>query len=118
MRQSASATAVAYFDGDTTPTTSSVYLWTGEVGASVSYKLNNNLDDTISTYLTRYANTSNRITRIRWNAQEDMSAVGSMFVGSTIQVRFKGTTTTHRIVGIDGNIDPERYMIDYYLEKV
>ena len=118
LRKSASATPVTYFDGDSDQTTSSLFLWTGELGLSPTFKVNNILDDTISTYLTRYANTDNRITRLRWNAQEDMASVGSLYVGSTIQVRFNGTTTTHRIVGIDGSIDPERYMIDYYLEKV
>jgi len=118
LRKSISATPVTYFDGDTPGTTASLFLWTGELGLSPSLRVTNNLDDTIATYLARYANTSNRITRIRWNAQEDMTAVGSMFVGSTIQVIYDGATTTHRIVGIDGNIDPERYMIDYYLEKV
>jgi hypothetical protein len=118
LRKGLSTIPVTYFDGDSDQTTSSVFLWTGELGLSPTFKVNNILDDTISTYLTRYANTDNRITRLRWNAQEDMTAVGSLYVGSTIQVRFKGTTTTHRIVGIDGSIDPERYMIDYYLEKV
>jgi hypothetical protein len=118
LRSSASATAVAYFDGDTPSTTSSIYLWTGSVGQSQSFKVTNNLDDTIATYLARYATTSNRVTRIRWNAQEDLSATASMHVGSTISVIFDGVTTTHRIVGIDGTIEAERYMIDYYLEKV
>ena len=118
LRKSVSGALVTYFDGDTPGTTASLFLWTGELGLSPSLRVTNNLDDTIATYLARYANTSNRITRIRWNAQEDMTAVGNMFVGSTIEVTFKGTTTTHRIVGIDGSIDPDRYMIDYYLEKV
>jgi hypothetical protein len=108
----------AYFDGDTPATTSSNYLWTGEVGLSPSFQLVNNLDDTINTYLARYANTSNRVTRIRWNAQEDLPSVSALYVGSTVQVIYNGTTTTHRIVGVDGNVSPERYMIDYYLERV
>lgn len=118
MRKSASTTPVAYFDGDTPGTTSSLYLWTGEVGLSPTFKVTNNLDDTISTYLTRYSTTSNRITRIRWNAQEDITAVGNLRVGFTTQVTYKGTTTTHRIVGVEGNVSPNRYMIDYYLEKI
>lgn len=118
MRKSASATAVTYFDGDTPGTTSSLYLWTGEVGLSPSFKVTNNLDDTISTYLTRYSTTSNRITRIRWNAQEDLARFNLLRVGRTVSVTFKGTTTSHRIVGVDGNVSPDRYMIDYYLEKV
>jgi hypothetical protein len=118
MRKSASATGVTYFDGDTPSDTSFQYLWTGELGLSPTFKVTNNLDDTVTTYLSRYSTTSNRVTRIRWNAQEDLASVSAIYVGSTISVIFDGTTTTHRVVGIDGNIDAERYMIDYYLEKV
>lgn len=107
-----------YFDGDSQWDSSYVYLWTGGVGASPSLKANNYLDDSIVQTLARYATTGIQITRIRWNAQEDLTAVSAMHVGSTIQVRYNGTTTTHRIVGIDGNVSPERYMIDYYLTKV
>jgi hypothetical protein len=107
-----------YFDGDTNSTTSNEYLWTGEVGLSPSFKLTNNTDDIIAVYLARYSTTSNRVTRIRWNAQEDLASVSALSVGKTISVIFKGTTTTYRIVGIDGTVDPDRYMIDYYLEKV
>jgi hypothetical protein len=118
MRKSASGTAVTYFDGDNAPDTSFEYLWTGELGLSPTFKVTNNLDNAASTYLTRYANTSNRVTRIRWNAQEDLTAVAALTVGDTTDITFDGTTTTHRIVGIDGNISTTRYMIDYYLEKV
>lgn len=118
MRKSASATPVTYFDGDDPSDTSFEYLWTGELGLSPTFKVTNNLDDTATTYLTRFANTSNRITRIRWNAQEDLTAVSALTVGDTTDIIYDGTTTTHRIVGIDGNISPTRYMIDYYLEKV
>jgi hypothetical protein len=107
-----------YFDGDTAATTSNEYLWTGEVGLSPSFKMTNNIDDIIAVYLARYSTTSNRVTRIRWNAQEDLASVSTLTVGKTISVILKGTTTTYRIVGIDGNVDPSRYMIDYYLEKV
>jgi hypothetical protein len=59
-----------------------------------------------------------RAARIRWNAQEDLTAVSSLTVGKSISLVYDGTTTTYRIVGIDGNVDPDRYMIDYYLVKV
>jgi hypothetical protein len=118
FRKSASASAVTYFDGDTPSDANSIYLWTGELGLSPTFKVENTLFDIGDKYLTRYSTTSNRITRIRWNAQEDLTAVSAMHVGSTISVVYDGTTTNHRIVGIDGNISTNRYMIDYYLEKV
>jgi len=110
--------AIPYFDGDTASTTSDLYLWTGEVGNSPSLKIDNKLDDLATTYLSRYSSTSNRVTRIRWNAQEDLTKVSLLRVGRTVSIIYDGTTTQHRIVGVDGNISPDRYMIDYYLEKV
>jgi hypothetical protein len=113
-----SKTTDAYFDGDTPWDSTNAYAWTGGVGASPSYKLLNNIDSVGNTLLAYFANTSLRVTRIRWNAQEDLSAVPKLVVGQKIYVVYKGNTTAHKIVGIDGNIDPSRYMIDYYLQKV
>lgn len=107
-----------YFDGDSETTTAYVYTWTGVVGGSPSYRVKNEIDTLAKTTLALYSSTSNRATRIRWNAQESLTSVPSLYVGSTISLVYAGTTTTYRIVGIDGNIDPERYMIDYYLTKV
>jgi hypothetical protein len=117
MRKSASATAVTYFDGDNASDTSFQYIWTGELGLSPTFKVTNNLDNIAATYLSRYSTTSNRVTRIRWNAQEDLTKVSLLRVGRLVDIIYDGTTTTHRIVGVDGNISPDRYMIDYYLEK-
>jgi hypothetical protein len=109
---------IGYFDGDTQWDATNAYAWTGGVGASPSYKFQNNLDDLGGLILTNSANTSMRATRIRWNAQEDLSSVSTLSVGRIINIIYNGTTTSHRIVGIDGNVDPQRYMIDYYLLKV
>jgi hypothetical protein len=113
-----SKTGLAYFDGDTPWTSSYGYFWTGGVGASPSYVIQNYLDSIATNFLSSYSTTSIRAKRIRWNAQEDLASIPSLSVGKTISLIYKGTTTTYRIVGIDGNVDPERYMIDYYLEKV
>lgn len=113
-----SKTNIGYFDGDTQPDTSYLYIWTGGVGASPSYRVQNKVDDVAAAILARYSTTSMRATRIRWNAQEDMTAVSSLYVGSTVSIVYKGTTTTYRIVGINGNISPDRYVIDYYIAKV
>jgi hypothetical protein len=92
-------------------------LWTGELGLSPTFKVENTLFDLGNAYLTRYSTTSNRITRIRWNAQEDLTKLFPLRVGRLVDIRFDGTTTSYRIVGVDGNISTDRYMIDYYLEK-
>jgi hypothetical protein len=107
-----------YFDGDTPWTTSSGYVWSGGVGASPSYRVTNYLDNVAVSMLAQYSTTSMAVTRIRWNAQEQLTAVPLLSVGKTISLTYSATTTTYRIVGIDGTVNPDRYMIDYYLAKV
>jgi hypothetical protein len=107
-----------YFDGDFPWTTTNGYMWTGGVGSSPSLRTINYVDDIAADLLTQYSTTSLRLSRIRWNAQEDLASIPALSVGKTISLVYKGTTTTYRIIGIDGNVDPERYMIDYYLVKV
>jgi len=107
-----------YVDGDQPWDDRDGYIWTGGVGASQSYLVNNVMDEYAARLLAKYSDTGLKISRIRWNVQEDITAVASLQVGKTVQVAYQGTTTTHKIVGIDGNVSTERYMIDYYLEKV
>jgi hypothetical protein len=107
-----------YIDGDQEWSLGTGYAWTGGVGSSPSIAFENKVDDAAAIILAKYANTSMRVSRIRWNAQEQLSAIPSLSVGKTISLVYKGTTTTYRIVGIDGSIDPERYMLDLYLVKV
>ena len=82
------------------------------------FRIQNAIDDIAGRLLTQYSATDMRVSRIRWNAQEDLTAVDLIRVGRTISLVYKGTTTTYRVVGIDGAITDERYMIDYYLAKV
>jgi hypothetical protein len=110
-----SKTTDTYFDGDTAQNATNAFIWTGGVGASPSYKLINNVDTLGTDLLARYSSTSIKTTRIRWNAQEDLSQVSKLVVGQYINVRFNGVTNTRIIIGIDGNVDSDRYMIDYYL---
>jgi hypothetical protein len=110
--------ATPYFDGDTPWTSTTGFFWSGGVGASSSLAVTNELDTVSTTLLSQYSTTSLRVSRIRWNAQEDLASIPALSVGKTISLVYKGITTTYRIIGIDGNVDPERYMIDYYLVKV
>jgi hypothetical protein len=114
---SLSRSTASYFDGDFPTSTTYLYGWTGGVGTSPSYRVSNAVDDLAQDILTKYSTTSMRVTRIRWNAQEQLSAIPALSVGKSISLIYKNTTTTYRIVGIDASIDPERYMIDYYLVK-
>jgi hypothetical protein len=106
-----------YIDGDTAGTSTYLYGWTGGVGASPSYRVENLVDDAALEFLAEYSTTDMRVTRIRWNAQEDLTATPVLVVGESISLVYDGITTTYRIIGIDGNITPDRYMIDYYLTK-
>jgi hypothetical protein len=107
-----------YFDGDFQDTSTHIYGWTGGVSLSSSYRAPNTVDDLAESFLAGYSTTSMRAARIRWNAQEDLTAVSSLTVGKSISLVYDGTTTTYRIIGIDGSVDPDRYMIDFYLVKV
>lgn len=113
-----STTNPTYFDGDTPATGSYLYFWTGSPGASASYRENNIIDTRSGEILAQYATTSNRATRIRFNAQEDLASVSALAVGKSVVVKYNGTTTTHRIIGISASLDYSRYVIDYYLIKI
>ena len=113
-----SKTTNSYFDGDTATTPTNVYAWAGAVGLSPSYKLTNYVDDIGEYLIVGNSTTSMRPNRIRWNAQEDLSKVSDLKVGTIIDLRYiTNTPTYYRIVGIDADVDSERYMIDYYLTK-
>jgi len=115
---SANTPSIAYMDGDTAKGTAGITVWTGEVGDSQSVTLNNQLYNRGAEIAAQYANTNVRATRIRWNAQEDLTAISSITVGKTISLIYKSITTTYRIIGIDATVETDRYMINYYLVKV
>lgn len=113
-----SESSSTYIDGDFVNDANYVYGFTGGLGLSPSYRVENFIDELALEFLTEYSTTSMRVTRIRWNAQEDLTAVPALTVGKSISLVYDGVTTSYRILGIDGDIDPERYMIDYYLIKI
>lgn len=111
-------TGWTYYDGDTLNTPGAIYMWTGAVGASQTAIMDNTVDTLGNTLTARFGTTSLRATRIRWNAQEDLTAMSSIVVGKTLSLTYQGTTETYRIIGIDGSVTPDRYMLDIYLWKV
>jgi hypothetical protein len=80
--------------------------------------LENQLYNRAVSLASEYSTTSVRATRIRWNAQEDLASVSALTIGRRISIVYKGTTNNYRIIGIDGELSGDRYMIDYYLVKV
>jgi hypothetical protein len=109
---------INYFDGDTATTTGLAFMWSGQVNASQSIGIENTFRSLANDLLARFTSTSIRATRIRWNAQESLASVSSLTVGNTISLVYRGTTTTYRIIGINGDISQDRYMLDLYLWKI
>lgn len=107
-----------YFTGDTADTDEYLYYWTGDTGSSVSARVTNSIKTRGDAILADTATTSLTVSRIRWNAQEDMNSAADLSVGRTIDITYKGNTDTYRIIGIDGTIQPERFVLDYYVKKV
>ena len=112
------STTPTYFDGDTPADNTYLYFWTGSPGASPSYREPNLVDTRAVAILNQYATTSNRVTRIRWNAQEDLTSVAALRVGRSVVIKNNGNTETYRIIGISGDLSRSRYVIDYYLVKI
>jgi hypothetical protein len=115
---SANSFGLSYLDGDTAKGTAGLHVWSGEVGNSQSMALENQLYNRAVSLASEYSTTSVRATRIRWNAQEDLASVSALTIGRRISIVYKGTTNNYRIIGIDGELSGDRYMIDYYLVKV
>ena len=115
---SANSFGLSYLDGDTAKGTAGIHVWSGEVGNSQSMALENQLYNRAVSLASEYSTTSVRATRIRWNAQEDLASVSALTIGRRISIVYKGTTNNYRIIGIDGELSGDRYMIDYYLVKV
>lgn len=113
-----SSTTMPYFTGDTADTDQYLYYWTGDTGSSVSARVTNSIKTRGDDILAETASTSLTVSRIRWNAQEDMDSAAALSVGKTVDITYDGNTDTYRIIGIEGTLQPERYVLDYYVKKV
>lgn len=113
-----SSSTMPYFTGDTADTDQYLYYWTGDTGSSVSARVTNSVKTRGDAILAETASTDLTVSRIRWNAQEDLDSAAALTVGRTIDITYGGNTDTYRIIGIDGSLQPERFVLDYYVKKV
>lgn len=107
-----------YFDGNIADTTAYLYSWDGTINNSSSTKYTNILDTRTGELLTRFANPVVRVKNLTWNTAQNPTLAYQLDIGSLIIITFKGTTTTYRIVGIQHDITPERWMMELSTEKV
>ena len=107
-----------YFSGATPQTAANLFIWEGAPHASDSLMYDNELDDLATDILTANASTSVQVRSLRWNAAESLTSLDALNITKTIGVRYDGVTETYRIVGLNYEIDPERFMVDIQVKKV
>lgn len=112
------SSASTWFSGDSTDSTTYVYEWEGQPGASRSIRYSNVMDTRTGEFLTQFANPTVRIKSITWNTAQNPTLAYQLDIGSLIVVTFKGTTATYRIVGLSHDINPERWMMNIRVEKI
>jgi hypothetical protein len=112
------ATASTWFTGDTTDDLTYVYEWQGVPGASPSIRYNNVMDTRTAELLTDFANPAITVQSLRWNTAQNPIVATNLDIGSLATVTFKGTTATYRVVGINHDITPDRWMMDLQVAKV
>lgn len=58
------------------------------------------------------------VSRIVWNAQEDLNAAAQLEVGQRVTVHYRGNAYDSQIVGISHAIQPTRWMVTLDLQKI
>jgi hypothetical protein len=111
------ASAGTWFSGDSTDTATFVYEWEGIEGGSRSIRYINMMDTRTGELLTEFANPIVRVTSLKWNTAQNPIVATNLDIGSIIVVIFKGTTANYRVVGINHDITPERWMMTLQVAK-
>ena len=107
-----------YFDGNTKDTEDYLYEWEDQPYKSKSILYENNLSAYANDILLQGAFPEEEVVAIQWNAQEDLELVNKLDIGSKIQISFDGLTYDYRIVGLDHEIEPERWLITIKVQKL
>ena len=116
MEQASSSSA--WFSGDTTDDATYVYEWEGQPGESRSIRYLNMMDTRTAELLTDFATPIVRVNSLRWNTAQNPIVATNLDIGSLVIITFKGTTATYRVVGINHDITPKRWMMDLQVAKV
>lgn len=112
------SSASTWFSGDTTDDATYVYEWEGTPGQSRSIRYNNMMDTRTGELLTEFADPIVRVNSLTWNTAQNPVVAASIDIGSLVIVTFKGTTDTYRVVGINHDITPDRWMMTLQVAKV
>jgi hypothetical protein len=112
------AAASTWFSGDAPDDLTYVYEWEGITGQSRSIRYNNVMDTRTAELLTDFANPDITVQSLRWNTAQNPVVATNLDIGSLVIITFKGTTDTYRVVGINHDITPERWMMDLQVAKV
>lgn len=110
--------AIPWFSGDTVDTTDYVFDWEGEVGLSRSIRYSNIMDTRTAELLAEFATPEVRVESLTWNTAQNPVIAATVDIGSLLTITFKGTTDTYRVVGINHDITPERWMMQLQVAKV
>lgn len=116
MEQASSVSA--WFSGDSTDDATYVYEWEGATGESRSIRYLNMMDTRTAELLTDFATPIVRVNSLRWNTAQNPVVAYQLDIGSLVDIEFKGTTDTYRVVGINHDITPERWMMNLQVAKV
>ena len=114
----AASSASTWFSGDTTDDATYVYEWEGVPGQSRSIRYNNMMDTRTGELLADFATPIVRVDSLRWNTAQNPTLATNMDIGSTLNIEFNGTTALYRVVGINHDINTERWMITLQVAKV
>jgi hypothetical protein len=68
--------------------------------------------------LVDFANPAVIVQSLTWNTAQNPIVATNLDIGSLIIVTFKGTTNTYRVVGINHDITPDRWMMTLQVAKV
>lgn len=112
------SSATTWFSGDTPDDTSYFYEWESTPGESRSFQLENVIDTRTTELLAQFADPIVRVNSLRWNTAQNPIVATNLDIGSLIVITFKGTTGTYRVVGINHDITPERWMMTLQVAKV
>lgn len=118
VQMETAATASAWFSGDSADDLNYLYEWEGIANESRSIRYSNVIDTRTAELLTDFANPQITVQSLRWNTAQNPIVATNLDIGSLVVITFKGTTDTYRVVGINHDINPERWMMDLQVAKV
>lgn len=112
------STASTWFSGDSTDDSTYAYEWEGSPGASRSIRYLNAMSTRSTELLAALSTPIVRVNTIKFNTAQNPIKSASLDIGLLVTITFKGTTGTYRIVGINHDINPERWMMELQVAKV